>query len=68
MLTLYDSKSGTFIPQSGAQDSDTDLRLNILIELRVLNAILLALQQGVVTDSLAQLRADAVSDSPNPST
>lgn len=66
MITLYNPKTEAFEANSGYPVSDPSLYLNILIELRVLNMILLGQQQGIVTQSLAELRSDAVNDSVNP--
>ena len=64
MITLYHSASGTFRPNSGA--STEDMLLNILIELRVANAIALDAQRSLVTQTLDQYRSDAVNDAVNP--
>lgn len=65
MITTYRSLTGTFVASNGGDVSPQDTQLNILIELRVHSAILLGQQNGLVTDSLAQLRSDAVNDSVN---
>lgn len=66
MITTYQSKTQTFVSSSGESISATDAQLNILIELRVANAIALDAQRGLVTQTLAQYRSDAVNDSVNP--
>lgn len=66
MLTAYKSETQTFISTSGAQLSPQDVQLNILIELRVANAIALDMQRGIVTQTLEQYRSDAVNTTVNP--
>ena len=66
MITLFNSSSKTFVANTGATASVNDLQLNILIELRVLTALLIAQGLGQVTDDISQLRSDVVNDSVNP--
>lgn len=63
MIALYKTSQSAFINSNGAQGvPDADLLLNIIIELRAMNAITLDMQNGVVTQSLQQYRADAVTE------
>ncbi len=63
MITLFNPATQTFRATNGLDGvSDAQMRINILIELRVMNALLLALTSGQVSDTLEQLRAAAVTD------
>ncbi len=67
MITLYSPATNTFVASNGVdQVSDQQMRLNILIELRVLSQIALDGQRGIINDSVQQLRSDIVNDSQNP--
>jgi len=65
MLHLYSPVAGTqtlnLISTNGVDGvSDQLLLLNILIELRVMNAIAMEAQRGLVTETPAQYREDVV--------
>ena len=62
MLNLYNPAQQVFEAQSGANLNPENMTLNVLIELRVMNALFLAAQRGIVTDQLAQLRQDVVNE------
>lgn len=62
MLSLYNPATGTFQPSTGGQQGGEQVLLNVLIELRVMNAIMLDSQRGVVTQTIEQYRADVVSE------
>jgi len=68
MLQYYNPVSGAFVNTNGSNGVSTDgLLVNILIELRVMNAIALDAQRGLVTGTLEQYRSDAVNATVNPS-
>lgn len=68
MITLYDPKTAAFRAYSGTDAQDPLLtQINILIELRVMNAILIDAHRGVVTNPVEQYRVDVVNDAKNPS-
>lgn len=68
MITLYNPKTKAFVAFNGADITDPLLlQANILIELRVMNAIALDAQRGVVTQTVEQYRSDVVNDAKNPS-
>lgn len=67
MLYLYNPATGANAATNGANGTSPDnLLLNILIELRVANAIALDAQQGVVTRSIEGYRNDEVNATINP--
>ena len=67
MLNLYNPTKQVFEAQSGANLNPELMALNVLIELRVMNALLLAAQSGIVTDQVEQLRQDVVNETAVPS-
>lgn len=67
MLSLYNPQTGTTVNTNGVDGvSDNMLGINILIELRVISALLHGMQSGVVFIPLSQLRNDAVNATVNP--
>lgn len=63
---IVDAASGN-VSSASNQTSDQALRANILIELRVISAILLAQMQNVsLVETVEQLRQDQVTAIPNP--
>lgn len=63
MLPIYDPARGAFVNTAGAQSTSPDiLLLNVLIELRVSNAMFWDAQRGVVTQTVEQYRSDAIND------
>jgi hypothetical protein len=68
MITLYDPATQAVRAYSGKDVIDPLLlQLNILIELRVNNAILVDAYRGVVTNPVEQYRVDVMNDGKNPS-
>lgn len=65
MLTVYNPATGANQTTAGAVSAEV-LLLNLLIEQRVTNAILLDAQYGTVTQTLDQYRSDAVNATVNP--
>ena len=59
-LKILDPSSGLY--RQADNDGTSVLLLNILIELRVMNVYLQAMNPGIVTEELAQLRIDACND------
>lgn len=69
MLNLYIPTTGANYATNGAAGASPDiLLLNILIELRVMNAIALDQQSGVVAQSVEGYRNDVVNETVNPVT
>ena len=65
-LAIVDPVTGN-VSSASNQTSDLALRSNILIELRVISAILLAdMQKLTVVETVEQLRQDQVTAIPNP--
>lgn len=62
MLSLYNSDTQTFVAATG-ETLASDALLNILIELRVMNEILLG---NAGTNSATSLRSDVVNETNNP--
>lgn len=67
MITLYDPKTQAFRAFNGADIRDPLLlEINILIELRAMNAIALDQQGGIAVQTLEIYRSDVVNDAQNP--
>ena len=67
MINLYSPATGGNVATNGADGtSPENLLLNILIELRAMNAIALDMQSGLVTQTIEQYRSDAVNETVNP--
>lgn len=67
-IKLYDPQGltgSTFYAVPVGTASDALINLNILIELRVMNQYLAAMTQGIVTDTIENLRSDVVSEGAN---
>lgn len=63
MLPIYNPAVGAFVSTAGAQSVSPEiLLLNILIELRAANEQFNDAQRGVVTQTMAQYRLDAVNE------
>lgn len=63
MLSLYNPATKSFQAASGGQQSDPLLMVNILIELRVLTAMMWDQQfTGKLTQTVDQYRSDAVNE------
>lgn len=61
-IALYNPDSNGFQDVDQGRTSEYNLLLNILIELRVHSQFLAVQNQGLIGDSLEQMRVDAVSD------
>jgi len=61
-IKILDPGSGLFCPTDYGQMGDSVVLLNILIELRVHSIYLQAMNPGLVTEDLAQLRIDVAND------
>lgn len=70
MLNLYQTRDGTVfgttVNTNGQVSADLVL-LNVLIELRVMNAMAWDAQRGLVTQTVEQYRNDVVNETANPS-
>lgn len=66
MLPLYDPKQNRTVNTGGIggeqYESPSVLLLNILIELRVMNEMFWDAQRGLVSQTVAQYRSDAVNE------
>lgn len=67
MLKLYNPQTGSTFNTNGFDGVSSDaLLVNILVELRVANAIALDAQRGLCTQTLDQYRNDEVNATVNP--